>query len=802
MVPAFKNSRILFASILSEIRKLSAKQVLRALAGPLLLALALNWTPVRQVVDDQLSRRIEFTVRDWLGMGPKLDPRIKILAFDDQAFSIYGTGDLPASDWAYVFQLINKAGASAVFVDKIFSAKAGDLSEFAKRMTSISMPVHAGAFISRLSLPNRQSIDLNRPEFSIATYSGEKSGLSGYQPAATTEKEAIAYGPHESLAPFFSGIGHIGVIRAGRVQPLVDIDQEHIIPHLGLFAGTITLEAPRHIKVNTHEVYRDDNGEMQVNLSSPRDYHSHTDYIVNFIDAAKKRRDYAFIKPGDLVFVLPQMFTGNVDWKETPVGKIPGGYLVTSVANSALTGNWIREISGGFALSLLSILLGVGLAGLLSARWFWSVSVLTSAVACVVSLASFAYLSLTLPWLTCLSCLWVGGIGVYAERSRILEARGSMLRQALTGVVAPDLLDEILRDPKAHTYEPREQLVSIMFIDIANFSMTVESMPPRSAFLMVKAIMSGICETVHSYGGIVDRTLGDGLLCYFGVDLLGAPSENSADHANQAVLCAAKLQQKNLANTLAFIANSENKAGQLAEIQSSTSIPHGLRIGVNTATVFQGDLGDNRRIDMTIIGHGVNFAQRLEASCDLYHVMVSEATYHMLVNPQGLEQQSASKFQKKMMSIKNRSEPVSVFALNPFNGSTVEVDKALAVHQKHAGKKRRDERQEIRGNASVVLDSDFGKARLLDFSQSGFRLALGVFLSRGMVVNISMPTGLFNRGKASHDLLPESIVCEVRWSRVQGSEFIHGFSIRNLSSGQQILLEKAFREASQPLKVA
>ena len=59
-----------------------------------------------------------------------------------------------------------------------------------------------------------------------------------------------------------------------------------------------------------------------------------------------------------------------------------------------------------------------------------------------------------------------------------------------------------------------------MFIDIVGFSRAAEKQTPREAFSSLKRLMDRLRHAVHEHGGVVDRTLGDGMLCVFGYDLV------------------------------------------------------------------------------------------------------------------------------------------------------------------------------------------------------------------------------------------------------------------------------------------
>jgi adenylate cyclase len=91
------------------------------------------------------------------------------------------------------------------------------------------------------------------------------------------------------------------------------------------------------------------------------------------------------------------------------------------------------------------------------------------------------------------------------------------------------------------------------------------------------------------HGGIVNKFLGDGFLALF-----GAPLE-APDAAHRAVAAAREM----------LVANER--------INSATSWPLRMGIGIHLGEVVAGNIGSPRRKEYTVIGDTVNFAARLEA---------------------------------------------------------------------------------------------------------------------------------------------------------------------------------------------
>ncbi len=153
-----------------------------------------------------------------------------------------------------------------------------------------------------------------------------------------------------------------------------------------------------------------------------------------------------------------------------------------------------------------------------------------------------------------------------------------------------------------------QQVLTVMFIDVAGFSLLAEDRRPNDLFMELKPFISQMRKIVREHGGIVDKVLGDGILGYFGYDPDGKPV---MDQGQKALDCSIALQR----HSLELCLNAK---------QGSALYP--IRIGLNTSQVYVGDLGDDDRAEFTVIGHGVNYAKRIEDSCDIFMIMMSDAT--------------------------------------------------------------------------------------------------------------------------------------------------------------------------------
>src|SRR5207253_1898677 len=89
------------------------------------------------------------------------------------------------------------------------------------------------------------------------------------------------------------------------------------------------------------------------------------------LDQLRANQPVTDVKPGDVVLILPDFFTGNTDFKDTPLGPMEGGFLQAALLSSLLSGHSIREVGGRAPATVAAIALGVTLATVLSPLAYW-----------------------------------------------------------------------------------------------------------------------------------------------------------------------------------------------------------------------------------------------------------------------------------------------------------------------------------------------------------------------------------------------------------------------------------------------
>jgi adenylate cyclase len=210
-----------------------------------------------------------------------------------------------------------------------------------------------------------------------------------------------------------------------------------------------------------------------------------------------------------------------------------------------------------------------------------------------------------------------------AEREKIRDAFGAY--------VDPDVAEHILEEGTNLAGEEVE--VTIMFIDIRDFTGFAEETPADEVVSALNQLFEQMVPIIHDEGGRVDKYVGDGLLAVF-----GAPrrQEDHADHALAAALQIAR------------------------EVKSDQGLKMG--IGLNSGTVVAGNLGGAGRLEFSVIGDPVNVAARVEAATKDTgdQILVAERTKELLGGSHpGLAERTG-------IELKGKRENVRVYA--PENG--------------------------------------------------------------------------------------------------------------------------------------
>jgi class 3 adenylate cyclase len=761
----------------------------------IILFLALSHFGLDRYLEAKVADPINFRVRDILGRSPKMNSKLKVFAIDDETFAKLGTPMPGMSVWSEVLDSIAQKKPKAIVVDALFSSQVEDLDARTKAWMESAkktgVPIVSGAFVNKTPLQFKHPLNLANERYDLKRYldpgiiNSSKNWRSEHMPNWLVRENWSAYGPTAKLTWFLQDVGHFQLFTENKIEPFLILNNDVVLPHISMFIADSVAFKNKRLFINEKAVTLDRFGEMPVNFLPPngRKIQSMMPVIADALEGSTS----PFVDAGDVVLILPLYFTGNVDMRPSPYGWMPGGHYLVDLFNSILNNDYLQPVLAGDVILAFMTITAIGCGYYVSASLVWIVWPLVCFGYFAMAQAFFSYFNIIIPYVVPLMAGTIAGANIYSLRIRGVELKTQALRSALDGAVSPQQLDALMRHPDDISLEPRERVVTLMFIDIVGFSLSSENMAPREAFNNLKTILNRIADIVHQDGGVVDKTLGDGLLCYFGYRF--DSDQIDANHSETALRCAIKIQEQMLEESL------------LAARAKAPIYP--LRIGLNTASCYLGDLGSGKRIEFTVVGNGVNFAKRLESACRVFCVMIGATTYELV---KGLPW-SEGMFAHKIIKIKHHADLRDAVEVDPLRSRAADVAEVLEEHRRQTSFQRGAERIQIKEPGSIMALSSAGNGTLLDFTGHGASILFDLPRARGDLFQFKLESripGLMSKLE-KHGI--ESIEVEVRWIHAAVDGTVHGVIFKNILANQQeifirVMSEFAFQGSNRALRGA
>jgi len=186
-------------------------------------------------------------------------------------------------------------------------------------------------------------------------------------------------------------------------------------------------------------------------------------------------------------------------------------------------------------------------------------------------------------------------LAISVWRSRRLVRRQVVAESAranLSRYFSPNLVEKLAGEGD-ELDRVASQNVAILFADMVGFTTRSETMTPEAVIAMLRDFHGRLARTVFDHGGTLDKYIGDAVMAHFGTP------RPSPDDATRALACG-------LAMVRAIAAwNVERKARGEPEIR--------IGVGIHYGPVVAGNIGDERRLEYTVLGDTVNVASRIEA---------------------------------------------------------------------------------------------------------------------------------------------------------------------------------------------
>jgi adenylate cyclase len=179
-----------------------------------------------------------------------------------------------------------------------------------------------------------------------------------------------------------------------------------------------------------------------------------------------------------------------------------------------------------------------------------------------------------------------------------------LLKTALSRYFPRALAERIASEGKTELAPDYKEL-TILFSDISGFTKWSSDKDPALVHAFLSDYLETMATIIFTYGGTVDKFMGDGMLAFFG-DPFDMP-----DHTGSCINAAIAMQVK---------------IRELAELwRRRVDINLKVRMGINSGRVIVGNLGTRTRIEYTVIGAAVNLGQRMESGAPAGGILVTAA---------------------------------------------------------------------------------------------------------------------------------------------------------------------------------
>ncbi len=304
---------------------------------------------------------------------------------------------------------------------------------------------------------------------------------------------------------------------------------------------------------------------------------------------------------------------GLFDLRPTPYTKaFPGVEVNANIFENLVSGHFLT-LAPGYVQILLVFLMALIMAFLVPRltpyRGMVAFAVILVAYATAAQ-AAFSlgriFIPVVLPLLSLLLTYLL--LTTYKLMTEVRHSR--YMKQMFQSMVAPSVVEEILKLPAGIELGGEEKTLSVMFSDIRGFTTYSEKHTPHEVVAVLNEYLTQMTYLVFQTEGTLDKYIGDAIMAFW-----GSPKPQ-ADHAYRS--CATALGMKALLH------------GTLHpkwELEGKEKLQIG--IGISTGPMVVGFVGSEHMKNYTLIGDAVNLGSRLEGTTKEYHVeiIISEDTY-------------------------------------------------------------------------------------------------------------------------------------------------------------------------------
>ncbi len=427
----------------------------------------------------------------------------------------------------------------------------------------------------------------------------------------------------------------------------------YIIANAPERAGSIATARVGDVEVPTTSA-----GELQIYTSPER-----AERYVSASDVLSG--DEARLRPlieGSIVLVGTSS-AGLLDIRTTTLGQnVPGVSLHAQAIEQILTKSFLNRPDWADGLEIIAVaLLGLAVVLLTALVSPWIAVVTGIAMSGAALLASWLafrngglLIDPTYPVATAL----VSQFAVMGFRFLTTDQERRHIRKAFGQHVSPAVLARAESQPEAMLLGGVDREITLMFLDIRDFTTISEGMPPTALVSFLNKLLSGLSRHVMASEGTLDKFIGDSIMAFW-----NAPVD-VANHPAKAARCALAMRE-----TLREM-NEQDALG--------LGRPVAIGIGINTGIACVGNMGAENRFNYSAVGDAVNTAARIEAAS-------KELAFDILVSAVAAEQlKDFALLDAGSHALKGKAERVRLFLLLG-DAKLAQTAEFRKLHEAHAG---------------------------------------------------------------------------------------------------------------------
>lgn len=416
----------------------------------------------------------------------------------------------------------------------------------------------------------------------------------------------------------------------------------------------------------------DDLGQMTINFRGPWQTFKYLS-AADLLEATNPELQGA-------VVLIGTSAAGLLDLQTTPLSRlIPGVEIHATIVDNLLAGDPLKhDILTEIGITISLIIVGGILLSLLLAC-SGPIKGAVGALAILLVAISGNYLllfksgnivGLTYPLLT-IVLIW---LLVTLANYFLVERQKQFIQGAFQHYLAPQVVEQLLQNPKQLSLAGQEKVLTVMFCDIRNFTSISEKMDSVALANFMNRYLTEMSQLIMAGRGMIDKFIGDAIMAIWGAPL------TDEEHALHAVKAALEMQ---------------GKTEQLKEKWLFEGLPEiSVGIGINSGPMRVGNFGSEQLFDYTVIGDQVNLASRLEGLNKIYgsKILISEQT----------RKQLAGKVLCRpidLVRVKGKQQPVEIF--EPLRVAT-EVDPELVQWQQALNEYRQQRFTEAKSELAIL----------------------------------------------------------------------------------------------------